>query len=133
MRLFVLMLISFGFLLSGCQESLPGYPSRQPPGNFDSTSNIAAGRQLFLRHCASCHGDTGEGRSPRANFFAPPAPDFKPRHYAEIDPAYLYWRIAKGKSVEPFLSRGSVMPRWEAYFSPDQIWSLVAYLQSRSR
>lgn len=120
-------------LLPGCQESPPDYPRRQPPADLASAAHVELGHQLFLRHCASCHGDTGEGRSSRAEFFSPPAPDFKSQRYAKIDPAYLYWRIAKGKSVEPYLSEGSVMPGWEHYFDPEQIWSLVAYLHTRSR
>lgn len=129
LTIWLLMLLS----LAGCDNKVVDYPRQAPPAGYQSSESVEYGEGLFLRLCASCHGDTGEGRSPRADFFSPPAPDFKSRHYAVVDPAYLYWRIAKGKTVEPFLSQGSVMPHWEAYFNPDQIWSLVAYLQSRSR
>ena len=69
----------------------------------------------------------------QASFFVPPASDFTDGGYHEIDPAYLYHRIAKGKTEEPFFSRGSVMPGWEPYFTAEQIWELVAYLRFRSR
>jgi len=86
-----------------------------------------------MDHCARCHGHTSEGRSPRADFFNPPAPDFGAQKYRAIAPDYLFWRIARGKTVEPFRSRGSVMPAWGAHFSDEQIWQLVAYLKLRSR
>jgi mono/diheme cytochrome c family protein len=130
-RMFWLLLS--GFFCPGCQEPAPTYPKQTPPAGYNSASAIQLGRELFDGHCASCHGDTSEGRSPRADFFLPPAPDFKSAAYARRDPSYLYWRIATGKTVEPYLSSGSVMPAWRPYFSDRQIWTLVAYLQSRSR
>jgi len=87
---------------------------------------------LFMSKCASCHGKPSEGRSERAAFFKPSAPDFTEAHYSDDSPAYLYWRIEVGKTVEPFLSQGSVMPAWGVHFSEEQTWQLVAYLNSRA-
>ncbi|BCR06879.1 hypothetical protein DESUT3_39480 [Desulfuromonas versatilis] len=126
----VLLLVS---AMVGCRESAPPYPSRQPPeGLLESSAGRAAGAALFAAKCASCHGRPGEGRSPRADFFQPPAPDFHDRKYRSVDPAFLFWRISHGKTVEPYLSRGSVMPAWGPHFSDEQIWQLVAYLRSRA-
>jgi len=120
-------------LLAACGEKFPSYPQRQPPPGFlANVAYRAAGGQLFREHCTSCHGSTGEGRSPRADFFQPPAPDFRDPKYRLLDSAYLYWRIETGKTVEPYLSRGSVMPAWGHYFSEEQIWQLVAFLRDRS-
>jgi mono/diheme cytochrome c family protein len=120
-------------LLAGCREQIPSYPQRHPPSGFlENAANRAAGALLFREHCTICHGATGEGRSPRADFFQPPASDFRDPGYRTRDPAYLYWRIETGKMVEPYLSRGSVMPAWGPYFSEEQLWQLVAFLRSRS-
>lgn len=119
--------------LAACNRSRPGFPERQPPQGFlQQSANIAAGAAAFADHCASCHGKPGEGRSPRADFFQPPAPDFTDPAFRRMDPAYLFWRISKGKTVEPYLSRGSVMPAWGPYFNATEIWQLVAYIRSRS-
>lgn len=121
-------------LLAACREGPPAYPARHPPtGLLASVEARTAGAIIFHRHCASCHGKPEEGRSSRADFFQPPAPDFTDPSYRNQDPAYLYWRIATGKTVEPYLSRGSVMPAWGPYFSEEQIWTLIAYLRSRSQ
>jgi mono/diheme cytochrome c family protein len=64
--------------------------------------------------------------------FNPPAPDFTDIHYKELDPAYLYYRIELGKTVEPYKSQGSVMPAWGLHFSDQQIWQIVAYLRFRA-
>lgn len=117
-------------LLAGCGERRSDYPRRSPPaGLLESSAARTLGQALFARHCAQCHGRIEEGRSLRADFFQPPAPDFREARYRAIDPAYLYWRIAVGKNAEPFRSRGSVMPAWGSALSEEQIWSLVAYLR----
>lgn len=120
-------------VLSGCGEDQIDYPSRQMPDSpMKDTVQLKAGHDLFMSKCASCHGKPSEGRSSRATFFKPPAPDFTNAHYRKIDPAYLYWRIEVGKTIEPYRSQGSVMPAWGVHFSEDQIWQIVAYLQSRA-
>jgi mono/diheme cytochrome c family protein len=120
-------------ILAACGERTPSYPQREPPPGFlENLANRAAGNALFHEHCARCHGTSEEGRSPRAEFFQPPAPDFLSPRYRAIDPAYLFWRIGQGKNVEPYLSQGSVMPAWGPHFSDEQIWQLVAYLYARA-
>lgn len=117
--------------LVGC-EGREVFPARQvPAGVLENPVQIAAGKVLFRDKCASCHGHPDEGRSPRADFFQPPAPDFTADRYRQADPAYLFWRIEVGKTVEPYLSRGSVMPAWRG-LSDEEIWQLVAYLKTRS-
>ena len=128
-------LLSFGLValfLNACGKELPDYPVRTPPaGVLENPATAVAGAELFHRHCAVCHGRVEEGRSSRADFFQPPAPDFREARYRQLPADYLYWRIATGKTAEPFASRGSVMPPWEATLHEAEIWQLVAYLRSR--
>lgn len=120
-------------ILTACSSELPDYPARTPPaGLLEDPAALTAGADLFRRNCASCHGRVEEGRSSRADFFQPPAPDFREERYRRLPVDYLYWRIATGKTAEPFASRGSVMPAWEATLTEAEIWRLVAYLRSRS-
>lgn len=127
------LMIIFTLMLLACSPEQPAYPALTPPENFASPQNIKIGAELFRQKCASCHGRSGEGRSLRADFFQPPAPDFSAPFYKEVDPAYLFWRIRTGKTVEPWQSRGSVMPAWNDHLGDAQVWQLVAYLRSRSR
>ncbi len=129
----LLALFGLSLALAGCREGVPEYPRRTPPAELlTAAAEQAAGGELFGRLCASCHGSLAEGRSGRADFFQPPAPDFREARYRDLDPAYLYWRIETGKNVEPFRSRGSVMPAWGPNLSETEIWQLVAYLGSRA-
>ena len=103
-----------------------------PTGLLQDAAQITAGHKLFINKCVSCHGKLSEGRSDRATFFKPAAPDFTDAYYREIDPSYIYWRIEVGKTVEPYRSQGSVMPAWGVHFSEDKIWKIVAYLHARA-
>jgi mono/diheme cytochrome c family protein len=119
-------------LLSGCGEERPDYPRRQmPQGLLEDRAQLAAGHALFMGKCASCHGKPSEGLSSRAAFFQPPAPNFTETHFRSMDPAYLFWRIEVGKTIEPYLSSGSVMPAWRG-LTDEEIWQLVAYLKIRA-
>jgi mono/diheme cytochrome c family protein len=132
---FILFLIAIvaSLVAGGCDGGQVNYPSRQMPDGFNSNeTELNAGRDLFRDKCASCHGKPSEGRSGRASFFEPAAPDFTDAYYRDTDPAYLYWRIEAGKTVEPYLSQGSVMPAWGAHLSEEKIWQIVAYLQFRA-
>jgi len=130
----LLAIVGVTFLLNACNKQTPPYPKRQAPaGLLKSTAAIAAGHKLFEAHCTSCHGTLEEGRMPNISHFSPEPPSFLEVRYQRLDPAYLFWRIEKGKTVEPYLSEGSVMPAWGAYFSDQQIWDLVAYLKNRSQ
>ncbi len=75
---------------------------------------VAAGRKLFIHHCASCHGAEGRGEGRAADL-----------HAEEIKGApagVLFWAISNGR-----LRRG--MPSWSGL--PDaQRWQLVTYLKS---
>ena len=120
--------------LAACGERPLSYPARQAPvGMLTDATAIAAGRRLFLEKCAACHGKPDEGRSPRAAFFQPPAPDFSENRYRASDPAYLYWRTEVGKNVEPFAGQGSVMPAWGPTLNETEIWQLVSYIMVRAR
>lgn len=75
---------------------------------------VAAGRKLFRRYCAECHGRDAEGtgRGPGLQ-----SPDIQ-----NAPPGALFWAIRNGR-----LRKG--MPSWSNL--PDaQRWQLVTYLQS---
>ena len=129
----LLLTLTLLLAFAGCQESQVNYPPRQmPAGLSQDAAQIAAGQKLFIDKCISCHGKPSEGRSDRASFFEPAAPDFTAADYRASDPAYLFWRIEVGNHVEPYRSQGSVMPAWGVHFSEQNIWQIVVYLQLRA-
>jgi mono/diheme cytochrome c family protein len=97
-------------------------PLEEAPAAMRSRSNpfegqpsaILAGRKLFLRHCAECHGEDGRGIGRAANL-----------HSAAVQqapPGELAWFLKSGD-----LRAG--MPSWSRL--PEQRrWQIVAYLKT---
>ena len=75
---------------------------------------IAAGRLLFLDHCAECHGGKAEGGRKGPNLRAP--------EVQNSTPGTLFWLLTNG-----VVRKG--MPVWSKLPEP-QRWQLVRYLKS---
>jgi mono/diheme cytochrome c family protein len=132
-KLLLLLGLLLCLWLSACQEGQVQAPKLWVPQQLlTQPEQQKAGARLFFKHCRECHGTSAEGRNPRAGRFVPAAPDFVSHSWLKVEPAYLYWRIAMGKQIEPFRSRGSVMPAWKPHLTEQQIWQLVAYLRQRA-
>jgi mono/diheme cytochrome c family protein len=76
---------------------------------------VGGGRKLFLRHCAECHGDDGQGRR-RA------AADLQLPIVQQQSDGTLFWKISNGNP-----RRG--MPSW-GRLPEGQRWQLVLYLRA---
>ncbi len=104
MRYFLILFAA----LALSQEPLVKNPHTDP-------ADVAAGAKIFRSHCAECHGRQGEGdRGPKLTtgvFF-----------HGSTDPD-LFTNISNGIP-------GTIMP--SIFFSPDQVWQIVAYVRSLS-
>jgi mono/diheme cytochrome c family protein len=74
----------------------------------------AAGRKLFQRHCAECHGEDGRG--------SPDAPPLQTGFIRASSPGALVWFLKNGN-----LWRG--MPSWSR-LPEAQLWQIVTHLQN---
>ena len=77
---------------------------------------IAAGQNLFGRHCSECHGKTGDG-SKRA-------PSLRAEEVQNAPPGAIFWVLTNG-----VVRRG--MPVWSRLPEP-QRWQLVSFIKSLS-
>lgn len=88
------------------------------------------GRALFALHCASCHGERGDGTGPAAAALKdiwglPAAPsDLRQPHLRCGDaPADIYRVLATGLNGTPMVS-------FEGVLTPEQRWDIIAALIS---
>jgi mono/diheme cytochrome c family protein len=89
--------------------------ARQRPNPYAGRPEAAlAGRNLYARHCAQCHGEDARGRDK--------APDLHSSAVQDAAPGTLFWFLKNGN-----LKKG--MPSWSRL--PDQqLWQLVSYLRT---
>lgn len=96
-------------------------PMNQPMPNA-LKGNVAAGKKFYLANCATCHGEKGDGKGPRAYFINP-----KPRNF--LDPAFrqtfnrpaLYAATAMGR-------QGTEMPAWSKVLSEQEIANVTEFV-----
>ena len=88
--------------------------------------NVEAGKDLFAKNCAACHGDRGYGDGPAARTLDPPPANLRGIARGPMtSDGYLYWTIAEGGAPV-----GSAMPQFKATLSRDDIWKLILFVRS---
>ncbi|MCF2488104.1 c-type cytochrome [Dyadobacter sp. CY347] len=81
------------------------------------SGNVALGKGLYVKHCASCHGAKGEGiKAPALGH---------PMLLATASDAFLRYTITEGRDHTP-------MPAFKDSLSKIEINALTAYLRSRA-
>jgi mono/diheme cytochrome c family protein len=78
-------------------------------------SSLAAGQKIYLKRCAACHGNAGNGDGPdAADLGIHPAKLSDPAVRQQSD-GELFWKITVGKKPMPgYGSRLSATDRWNA-------------------
>lgn len=84
--------------------------------------DAARGGELYRANCATCHGETGDGRGPRAYFINP-----KPRNFLHPASRVSYNRPTLYRLISDGRLR-SEMPAWSKVMSPQQIADISEYV-----
>ena len=95
--------------------NVPPRDRERPNPYRDQADAIAAGRRIFLDHCAHCHGADAEGTKKR-----PSLKSTRVQH--EATEGDLHWLLVNG-------NRGQGMPSWIKLGDP-QIWQVICYVKS---
>jgi cytochrome c oxidase cbb3-type subunit II len=99
-------------------------PADVPPDLDSRLSSDEArrnGRDLFLKSCALCHGERGDGQGARASAFATPPRDFTSAAWRRsVTPEHVFRSIRDGIP-------GTAMPAWRA-LGDDSLANLTAYV-----
>ncbi|MBI1723055.1 MAG: c-type cytochrome, partial [Gemmatimonadetes bacterium] len=110
----------------------PGAPIEVPPP--PPTATPARGAQTDAALCAMCHGERGHGDGIAASSIRDaeghpvrPANLASGRLKAGSEPEQIYLRIAAGI---PAGGGAYLMPSFRAALSPEEIWSVVRYVET---
>jgi mono/diheme cytochrome c family protein len=81
----------------------------------DQPDAVAAGRRIYLDHCAHCHGNDADGTKKRPSLKSA-------RVQQQATDGDLHWLLVNG-------NRGQGMPSWVKLGDP-QIWQVICYVKS---
>ena len=81
-----------------------------------NAASLKVGEALYLELCSRCHGENLQGDGPDGISLT-----MKPTNLKDMSDGDFAWKIRTGKGD---------MPAWEDDLEPNEIWSLVNYIQS---
>jgi mono/diheme cytochrome c family protein len=125
-----------GVVLVGLLASLLGGREASAAEASAATNSgvITAGRAIYRRSCASCHGAKGEGapdwRQPDRRGELPAPPHDRTGHTWKHSDAMLY-RLVQDGWRDPFNKTGRLtMPAFKGQLSRDDTNAVIAYLKT---
>jgi len=93
------------------------YKTMKNPVKADAAS-IAAGKTLWDKNCAMCHGKTGLGDGPKARTLDTPSGDFTKATYQSQTDGELFGKTKLGRDE---------MPKYDGKLTDEDIWHMVNY------
>jgi mono/diheme cytochrome c family protein len=99
------------------------------PANFKSMKNPVAkgdasnkaGKTIYDKNCASCHGKVGLGDGVKARALKTSAGDFSKAEYQNQTDGDHFYKTKTGRGE---------MPKYEGKLSDDDIWNTVNYMRT---
>lgn len=88
----------------------------------ESPESIAAAREHWVSHCATCHGLDGRGDTAIGRNLYPPAPDMTDRLTQDLSDGELFYIITNGV-------RFTGMPAWGEQHGDKDTWELVSFIR----
>jgi mono/diheme cytochrome c family protein len=93
---------------------------KNPLSAYDVNSNAA--KQIFVDHCANCHGDSGKGDGSDAMMYDPPPADLTDAgRMSKVTDGEIYYQITEGRKP---------MPSFKKRLTEEQRWQLVLLVRS---
>jgi mono/diheme cytochrome c family protein len=121
---------AFLYGLSGASWKAPPEAVARPNPVPPTLPALGGGKSIYLKRCASCHGDSGDGKGTEAARYSTKPPDFRDvKLMQSMTDGELFWKITVGNRPMPsFRKRLSEEERWDVIdyirtFSEPQLWS----------
>lgn len=84
-------------------------------------ASIKAGKALYDKNCASCHGKTGLGDGPKARGLETFPGDFSKADFQKQSDGELFYKTKAGRED---------MPKYEGKIDDEGVWQIVNYMKT---
>ncbi len=86
-----------------------------------SNSVIKTGKKIFAQQCAVCHGASGRGDGPTAQYLGKKLPDFSSPEFTHQTDGEIFWKMSNGNAP---------MPTFKEILTEEQRWQLVNFIRT---
>jgi len=116
-------LVVFGIALmsSMAPQKVWDVPAKFKTMKNPAKADAAAGKELWNKICASCHGKTGIGDGPKARTLETFPVDFGKAAFQGQSDGDIFYKTKTGRGE---------MPKYEGKIGDDEIWQLVNYTRT---
>jgi mono/diheme cytochrome c family protein len=84
--------------------------------------SVADGKDLYAKHCKSCHGSAGLGDGPKAATLDVPCSDFSTKKFQAQSDGEIFFQVSEGKGK---------MPSFKKTIPEDNSrWAIVNYIRT---
>jgi mono/diheme cytochrome c family protein len=90
----------------------------------ENNESLTRGEEIYTTHCATCHGDYGNGDGP-GGASLDPAPAAIAHTSQMMSDAYLFWRITEGG-----ISFGTGMLPFRDILDEEERWEVINYVRA---
>ncbi len=120
--IFLMSVLFTGFNTLQDPWSVPAkYKKMENTASFDGEGKSVA-KQLYSKHCKSCHGKTGLGDGPKAKELDTPSGDFSAEGFQSQTDGELFYKTTFGRDD---------MPAYDKKISSDEDrWLIVHYMRT---
>lgn len=106
---------------SGDEWVAPSRAARKKNPVEANEASIAQGKVVYVKECASCHGDKGKGDGPAAKDLEKKPGDLTLSKTQEQSDGALFWKITEGNKP---------MASYEKTLSEEDRWHVINYLRT---
>lgn len=123
--LFAIGIFSLGFMafttLDQDEWIVPAKYQKMTNPEANDSENLAIGKNLYAKHCKSCHGKEGYGDGPKADEVDGDLGDFSSEDFQAQSDGALFYKSYFGRKD---------MPNYEKKMSEEDMWLVVHYMRT---
>jgi mono/diheme cytochrome c family protein len=121
----MLLVFSFGSIIQAQTAGVWTIPAKYKTMKNPVASNkesISSGKDLYAKHCKSCHGSAGLGDGPKAASLDVTCSDFSSKKFQALSDGEVFFQMTEGKGKMPSFKK--LIPE------DNERWGMVNYLRT---
>ena len=118
----VMALVALGFKQDKKPWVVPDKYEKMANPSASAAATLKAGKELWVKHCQSCHGKTGKGDGPKAAQLKTEPVNFSTPATQKQSDGSLFYKTSEGRGDMPAFKKK--IP------DAEDIWSIITFMRT---